>query len=691
MTSNEAISETLPPNQESIKFSPLPVGMLKSRMPVEVDYPDDECREMSFINRMNTGPQASGEEFTSVDPSHINMPTLPPTQQFFSGSDRKSSTKRSMITISPITTTQTEQVLNLSVSRHDQVQQRLAFSSISGSLNCLGYPGADVSTENRDQSTIGVQAVNTLVQKNNAVDISAFTSPKRIARPTLFHQLYRPSTTSPKRVRFPRISSASAGRLQSNCLKTEEPRLRTCLQATTGAGAKISERRSPDGYINASAGKDMLTNTRKSKRIFQSNSLREDLDSSKSHVVQSTSALCHCPVCSKGNLNVQGMYAHYGRAHNGTLPWQEVNFSCPFCHTAPVSRPRLFGSFRNLEAHVIAKHPGYEVIGPHHSKLVNTALNNNHSTSQALPNNVRILRVRKLAPGGISESFDQHHLRAIDPKVVATKQSIQSWSKLEYPYYNSKDISLLDEQRRSQEEIVQAARDQRIKLYRNEAEIENKRFEEERLAYLRGIRERTRLADGERIEKQKFTEKADELLMLYQYENRNRKRSRGEVEFDKLCAQSIIFSNEKTRLVARDWKSCPEDHCQICKEECMQVRQLNRGRVNDDRKTNLLSGNENPEKVLLPSYRIVDDIFSVCAGDNSVKDDTTSLSSAEIRSAKGRRAVSTAKRIKTEEDKLLMLKNTQLCLEFIKKYNGGMIMNAWDGTRKENRKRKATA
>jgi hypothetical protein len=95
-------------------------------------------------------------------------------------------------------------------------------------------------------------------------------------------------------------------------------------------------------------------------------------------------------------------------------------------------------------------------------------------------------------------------------------------------------------------------------------------------------------------------------------------------------------------------------------------------------------------RVLLPSFRIVDDIFSLHAGGTTtvgVREDP-SVASKEIKNAKSRRDVSTAKRLKIEEDKLLMLKSTTQCLEFIKKYNAGMICNAWGGARKEGKYKK---
>ncbi len=676
----ESMAEIPPPSQKSIGFEPLQVGTLNSGAN---EVPGEECREISFINQINTSLQSPGEEYTAADPFGHNTTTLLPKQHIYPGSDSKLSAQSSMITISPITTTQTVQFFNPGMSLQNHVQQRIGFASLSGSLDCLECPGAEASCKN---SPIAVQAVNTLPPKNSAGVNSAFTSPARIGRPPLSHQLYRPSDTSSKRVQFPGIRSAREIPLQSNRFETEQPLpLRSCLHASTVVRAKTEVNK------NAGTEKDVLTTKRKSKRISQSMPSSDDLDSShsfpSSHADQSKSALCHCPICSKGNLNVQGMYAHFGRAHNGTLPWQEVKFSCPFCLTVPVSRARHFGSFRDLQIHVNAKHPGCAVVGPHPSKLLSASLKVNHSSSntEAIQNNARVLRVRKAASDGSSKSSGLCQLRGKDPEVVATKQSFRSWSKLVYPN-NYKDISIIEEQRRLQEEIVEGAREQRMKLCRNEAEMESKRFEEERLAYLRGIRERTRLADGERIEKQKFTEKADQLMMLYQYENRNRKRSREEVEFDKLCARPVFFCNETTRLMAREGKSCTDDQCQFCNDDNVQITE----RENEDLAKGLVSENQSHLQVLLPSFRVVEDVFSLSAGADVVREDA-SMASAEMRSAVSRRAISTAKRVKIEEDKLLMLKDTKHCLEFIKKYNGGMILNAWSGTRKEYKNRKIIA
>merc|ERR1712087_342517 len=97
----------------------------------------------------------------------------------------------------------------------------------------------------------------------------------------------------------------------------------------------------------------------------------------------------------------------------------------------------------------------------------------------------------------------------------------------------------INEQCQAQEEIVEVAQEQRMKLCRNEAESETRALNEERLSYSRGVRERMRLADGERIEKQKFTEKAEHMMMQYQYDNRNKRRNQEDIEVEKLLGRPI--------------------------------------------------------------------------------------------------------------------------------------------------------
>ncbi len=541
-------------------------------------------------------------------------------------------------------------------------------STAPASLYCMDHPCTELSTI-RNQSPKEVAALNSLSTMNGTRVNSAFSSPARMIRPAVLHQLSEPSSTAPH---------ASAARLR----RRDYCALSRCIDKNDESDGK------------------------RTKRKLKSIERFEEQDCPRTrprgHIVQSRSVLCHCPYCSKGNLSVQGMYAHYGRAHTGKIAWEHVTFSCPFCPLKETVAPLMFESFPEVEVHVNVTHPGFEVAGPHPSK----SSGESNPAPKYTPNlNDRVLRERKAAPDA-SGYVAKQIVNAKAPEAVAKEQGPSSWSKIEYvqllsdgkkeyPRDLCKVIEMIEEQCRAQDEIVEVAREQRMKLCRNEAEIENKALDEERLFFQRGIRERARLADGERIEKHKFTEKAEQMMLFYQYENRNKGRHKEDIEVDKLCARPIFFSNETQRPNTRHGKSCKDDQCLFCNKAKGFLHHL---LLDNEIKEFTMDApaTESPvfvqsTKVLNPSCHVIDDsFFSEVRGTmHEVKDDGNEDTRGSKRSNQSRRDASTAKRVKTEEDKLLVLKNIKHGLEFIKSYNSGLIINAWGETKKDHRGRRS--
>lgn len=520
-----------------------------------------------------------------------------------------------------------------------------------------------------------VASLNCLSMMNGTRVNSAFISSARMSHPPLPHQLYEISYTDPLRAQFPEIRSTSAARL---------PRRDVC------------------GMSRCSDEKDESDGKRPKRKLKSIKRFEEEQDCRRTrprgHIGQSKSVLCHCPHCSKESLSVQGMYAHYGRAHTGKISWELVTFSCPFCSSAKTVTPLVFRSFPEVKAHIKVTHPGFEVVGPHSLKLAGEPIPARKYTSVSTKND-RLLRERKAAPD-FSGDVAKNDAYVKAPEVVAKKQGPSPWSKIEYvqllsdgkkeyPRDLCKVIDMIEEQCRAQEEIVEVAREQRMKLCKNEAEVERKALDEERLLFQRGIRERARLADGERIEKQKFTEKAEQMMLFYQYENRNKGRHKEDIEVDKLCARPIIFSNEMQKPNTRHGKSCKDDQCLFCNKAKGFLHHLLLDNEIKEFKMDA-PATESPvyiqsTKVLNPSCHVIDDgFFSEGGGTMCIKDDGKEATKGIKRSSQSRRDASTAKRVKTEEDRLLMLKNAKLSLEFIKKYNDGMIINAWGETRKKD-------
>ena len=94
-------------------------------------------------------------------------------------------------------------------------------------------------------------------------------------------------------------------------------------------------------------------------------------------------------------------------------------------------------------------------------------------------------------------------------------------------------------------------------------------------------------------------------------------------------------------------------------------------------------------RVLNPAFRIInDDFFFQAESTHDLHDNGKDVSGSK-RANQSRRDASTAKRLKTEEEKLWILQNTKHSLEFIKKYNKGLIKNAWGKAKKDSRGRKS--
>ena len=323
------------------------------------------------------------------------------------------------------------------------------------------------------------------------------------------------------------------------------------------------------------------------------------------------------------------------------------------------------------------------------------------SNSGAASTNGRSLRDKKtFAQPSTYASVDTTEVYTPPPEPLKFKKleyaQLLPDGRKEYPRDLSKVIEMIEEQCKEQEEAVNTALNQRSKLCKSDAVNDAKELKEERLAYQRGIRERTRMADQERIEKHRYNERHAELIMRYEYENRNKARDREEIQLNRLCSNPIIIASGKMRYGPQNGAVCDDDECQFCKEDSTF-------------REHLLLDNEVPEfkldfatdealdlqqrvKVLNPTVRTVIDNDFIIEGDdddNDASDDetTTATTNGKKRLNNSRRAASTNNRLRTEEDKLLDLQYTKHNFQFIYKYNQGLIRNAWN-EKKDTRGRK---
>lgn len=439
---------------------------------------------------------------------------------------------------------------------------------------------------------------------------------------------------------------------------------------------------------------------------------------------QSRILLCNCPSCDR-NFTTQGLYAHFARAHEGKLDWAKVTYTCPFCTS---NRNKFFVSRDAAQEHVTDIHPGCFLLQTHISIASKTKSPTfSANATRVLPltqNQIRHRTPEKRSTRSSSLNFKTKSTlsqpvssnlasltssktkEALDQNILPeiTSQDSPLWTHLEftqllpdtkktYPRCLSKVIEMVDEKCREQEEKTEVARDQRFKLCKDAAELDLRLQDEERLTYQRGVRERTRLADAERIEKQKFTEEAQQMIMRYEYENRNRKRNKTEIEFDKLCSRPIFFSRTKIRKSSQAGNKCRNTDCQFCREDNSFLAQIllknELDNFNQDGNSIESPVFTHSTTVLNPSYQeILSDEYFIEAEKKSESADASALGGNLAPTIKGsRRDVTTAKRLRIEEEKLRKMNDTKHNLEFIEKYNKGLIKCAWGESKTTKKKR----
>ena len=655
--------------QNPIEFDALSSGKLAPELEDEVL--DEECEEIAKINQDHSLGQPSAKP-ASCNPLFGKKPSNP-----------NDDAVRSFITISPITSVRTDESHQSSLET--QSGQSLPDEGKAEGVNTTAKPEEKLSKLSEMlQSPIRnpIRNVVKSPEEVTAVGKSAFSSSIMVKRPALHHKLYKSSTAN--RGHFPGMRSmSSAAQFQRNA-----------APARASVGGGVVGRGRPKRKLKPVTRFEDEDSPERTPRSSAAPKVARVITESKS-------VLCHCAECEKGNLSVQGIYAHYGRAHTGTLSWHNVTYSCPFCPPGRAAS-RIFKSYHEAEAHVEATHPGCGILGPKPEKLSGRPgpgrprQNKTPIVRQAATTNSdRVLREKRKASYESDEydysSYEEESdIDAPEPEDLGPP----SWDPIEYAQLlpeGKKDypremwrvIDMIDQQRQVQGEIVEEARDQRAKLCKSESEMESRALDEERLLYQRGIRERTRMADGERIEKQKFTERAEEALLRYQYENRSKGRTKEEIEAEKLCSRPIKFSNQ-SKSSGRGGQACKDDKCQFCQKDKSYLHHLLLDHEvkehNMDAPPTETPAFQQSTKVLDPSVCIINDEFFRSAEEAELKQ-----TSGIKRVNQSRRDASTAKRVKTEEEKLWMLQNTKHSLGFIEKYNQGLILNSWGDIRKDTR------
>ena len=160
---------------------------------------------------------------------------------------------------------------------------------------------------------------------------------------------------------------------------------------------------------------------------------------------------------------------------------------------------------------------------------------------------------------------------------------------------------------------------------------------------------------------------------MRRYEHKGgQKRTKEDVEVTKLCSRKIVFSDKNDKYPKADF--CNDEQCQLCNTESLDdSQQLNLLSIVECARTKrMIAEVEAPTTAaveLLPSIQRIDDnYFSHAKNVNKTGDHEKDAA---------------IKRLRMEEDKLKKVKHTKHCLEFINKYNKGMVSNAWSIPRRK--------
>ena len=376
----------------------------------------------------------------------------------------------------------------------------------------------------------------------------------------------------------------------------------------------------------------------------------------------SKSILCHCQECNKRDMTMRGLTLHYAKEHGGKPQWQKIGYSCPFC-PSPTADSK---SLSDIEAHANLYHPDHCLQKPNTSKKSPNKRHDFHGGAKS-----------RETHGEIKETGTKKHPPSWAWTKVEHVQLLPGGGK-EYPRELLRVIDFIEAQCKNQEEKTEKSRHDWSDLCKDESEAARKAYDEERLLYDRGIRNRVSLADQERLEKIRYEERADELRIRYEYANPNPNME--DIEIAKLCSRRIVFSdNEETHF---DVKAgvCLSRGCQLCNFDGVHQQQLLENETHECKLTDPTSRSPSIQTtvtILSPAIHAIDVISFAKA--KSAEEEKVDICDKVVESTKHKIL---------EEFKLEELQNSRHALEFIKNYNSGYVTNAWAGVLKYKRTRK---
>mmetsp|Transcript_36890 Transcript_36890/g.55164 ORF Transcript_36890/g.55164 Transcript_36890/m.55164 type:complete len:197 (+) Transcript_36890:3876-4466(+) len=185
-------------------------------------------------------------------------------------------------------------------------------------------------------------------------------------------------------------------------------------------------------------------------------------------------------------------------------------------------------------------------------------------------------------------------------------------------------------------------------------------------------------ADREQIEKLKYKETCEHMLRVLSYENRNRKRTKGEIEYKAFLSRPLKFVSAKEMESVGKERSCVEENCELCNGDFARVV------VTDEEIKNV--GGDILKAIPIPITKEDSDegVLSPPFYPYSLDDIPHLESSAPVKEQNSNHLATNESRSSRRRDHLYKLSAMKNNLLFIQKYNKGLINPSKDELRKMN-------
>lgn len=250
--------------------------------------------------------------------------------------------------------------------------------------------------------------------------------------------------------------------------------------------------------------------------------------------------LYDCPKCSC-SMTYGDLRDHMQSEHDLDMNdfISSLTCTCPFCllYSKPVRRK--FQTIEGFLSHVKSDHKGCTVIG--------MRLKIGEKNTQMPWKASSSIQMKKLKKEEEPSTKNDHDLN-VEREENAVPQDAY-WEDFTVDQLDLGEIDAISQGRNKT--IESLLRDINDKIKRFEKRVkggpdDDDDFNAEQKMYIRGIRERTNKAESEALEKAMFKDKCEEMQRVLDYQNRGKKKSLAEIEYEELLRRPIQFVSTKT-------------------------------------------------------------------------------------------------------------------------------------------------